>query len=590
MSSLPQDGGHQPSGSLREGKDAPAATNTAFENTPLLSLGRQSSRCTDLNTSIRSKNDPGPSESNGFYRVRQGHGADEDHDDLDEADSPLEPHARQSDHPRREQRLNAKPPRALSTKQRLWNTISKRLVFLQRDGENGRSPLEKDLVRRLDVFLLTFGCISQVIKYLDQTNISSAYVSGMKEDLQLNGNELNYFLTFFSISYCLMLIPSQVIITYVRPSYWLPGLEIGWGFVTALIAFAQNANQIYALRVLLGLFESSAWPGMMTLFMYWYTPLELAKRMGFYHSCQALGSMMSGALQVAVLESLEGKWGLRGWRWLFIINGLLTLLIGFTGFFLIPDYPNSPNPRSLSSPHSRYGGWLSNKHVEIAEDRLKRHGRTDSKKITWRAAKRTFRMWIAYFIPMLYIASVLAPYGYNYFNLFLKELKSENGRPRWSAEEVNSIPILGNGVNVVVVWIWAILSDLLQTRWTLLVAQGVIGLIPCIIMSVWTSCPDTTPVSAAYASYFMTYMSLGTAPLIMSWLSDILPQDSEARTLIVGYSIAGVYAILTWSQVLIWPASQAPYYHYAWQISIVLWILVIIMCWMLNIIDVRILL
>lgn len=63
-----------------------------------------------------------------------------------------------------------------------------------------------------------------------------------------------------------MLIPSQVIITYVRPSYWLPGLEIGWGFVTAFIAFTQNARQVYALRVLLGLFESSAWPGMMTLF------------------------------------------------------------------------------------------------------------------------------------------------------------------------------------------------------------------------------------------------------------------------------------------------------------------------------------
>ena len=58
-------------------------------------------------------------------------------------------------------------------------------------------------------------------------------------------------------------------------------------------------------------------------------------------------------------------------------------------------------------------------------------------------------MWIAYFIPMLYIASVLAPYGYNYFNLFLKELKREDGGPRWSVEEVNSIPIVGNGVNVV---------------------------------------------------------------------------------------------------------------------------------------------
>ena len=63
-----------------------------------------------------------------------------------------------------------------------------------------------------------------------------------------------------------MLIPSQVIITYIRPSLWLPGLEIGWGFVTAFIATTHNANQVYVLRVLLGLFESSAWPGMMTLF------------------------------------------------------------------------------------------------------------------------------------------------------------------------------------------------------------------------------------------------------------------------------------------------------------------------------------
>ncbi|KAL0469562.1 major facilitator superfamily domain-containing protein [Neurospora intermedia] len=589
------DRGHQPLDSIRDGMDAPAATNTTLENTPLL-FDRQSPGYTDLDNGVnttKNRNNPGPSDSNGC-RVRHGHGTGEEHGDLDEAYN-----ARQSN-PRQEQRLTTTSPQASSAKHRLWDTISKRLVFLQRD-ESERSPLEKDLVRRLDVFLLTFGCISQG-RYLDQTNISSAYVSGMKEDLQLNGNELNYFLTFFSISYCLMLIPSQVIITYVRPSYWLPGLEIGWGFVTALIAFAQNAHQVYALRVLLGLFESSAWPGMMTLFMYWYTPLELAKRMGFYHSCQALGSMMSGALQVAVLESLEGKWGLRGWRWLFIMNGLLTLLIGFTGFFLIPDYPRSPNPRCLkasppqtfsscsSTPSSLSFGWLTPAHIQAAEDRLKRHGRTDSKKITWRAAKRTFRLWISYFIPALYVASVLAPYGYNYFNLFLKELKDKDGRPRWSVEQVNAIPIAGNAVNVVFVWLWAILSDLLQTRWTLLVAQGVIGLIPCIIMSIWTSHPDTTPVSAAYASYFMTYMSLGTAPLIMSWLSDILPQDSEARTLIVGYSIAGVYAILTWSQVLIWPASQAPYYHYAWQVSIVLWILVIIMCWMLNIIDVRILL
>ncbi|TVY84692.1 Pantothenate transporter liz1 [Lachnellula suecica] len=142
-----------------------------------------------------------------------------------------------------------------------------------------RSPAEKSLVRRLDIFLMTFGCVSQVSqfcanrilglnskRYLDQQNISNAYVSGMKEDLNLQGNELNYFTTYFNVAYCIMLIPSQIILTYVRPSYWLPGLEVLWGLMTGLIATTHNAKQVYVLRVFLGLCESSAWPGMITLF------------------------------------------------------------------------------------------------------------------------------------------------------------------------------------------------------------------------------------------------------------------------------------------------------------------------------------
>lgn len=145
-----------------------------------------------------------------------------------------------------------------------WRDLKERVAFFRSHAE--RTPLERDLVRRLDIFLMTFGCISQVIKYLDQTNISAAYVSGMKEDLHLEGNELNYFTTYFSISYCIMLIPSQVIMTWVRPSLWLPSLEIGWGIITGLVALCKNAHQVYVIRVFLGIFESSAWPGMMTLF------------------------------------------------------------------------------------------------------------------------------------------------------------------------------------------------------------------------------------------------------------------------------------------------------------------------------------
>ncbi|KAI1855608.1 hypothetical protein JX266_000473 [Neoarthrinium moseri] len=449
------------------------------------------------------------------------------------------------------------------------------LAFAQR---HERSPDERDLVRRLDIFLMTFGCISQVIKYLDQQNISNAYVSGMKEDLGLNGNELNYFQTYFNVAYCIMLIPSQIILTYVRPSYWLPGLEICWGIVTGLIALTKNANQVYVLRVFLGLCESSAWPGMMTLFMHWYTPSELAKRMGFYHSCQAIGSMMSGALQVAITNTLHGSHGIAGWRWLFVVNAIMTVVVGMLGFVMLPDLPNRVNPRAF---------WFKKGHAQLAMERLERHGRAEPKKMTWAGAKRTFSNWVVYFVSVLYISTVLASWGYAYFNLFLKSLKNPDGTARWTTSEVNAIPIAGGAINVVFVWIWAILSDLLRTRWVLIVTQAVIGLVPCIALSVWTSHPDTTSLATAYASYFISFICLGTAPLIFAWLSDLLPQDPEARTLIVGVAIALYYGVSAWSQVLVWPAVQAPYYKYGWQSSIALWVLVILMTCLLRYIDVK---
>ncbi|XHG06199.1 hypothetical protein AWENTII_009401 [Aspergillus wentii] len=450
--------------------------------------------------------------------------------------------------------------------------------FYRRSSTDNRSQDEKALVRRLDLFLLTFGCLSQVIKYLDQQNINNAYVSGMKGDLHLDGNELNYFTTYFNVAYCIMLIPSQVILTFVRPSFWLPGLEILWGILTGLVAMASSAKQVYVLRVFLGLCESSAWPGMITLFMHWYTPTELAKRMGFYHSCQAVGQMMSGALQAAIIKTMDYHAGLAGWRWLFVINAIITVVWGFAGFFMIPDLPNKPNPRAF---------WFRKIHAELSMERLARNGRAEPKKMSWAAVQRTFSSWVVYFLAILYIATVLGTYGYVYFSLFLESLTNPDGAPRWSTPQVNAIPIGGSAINVVFVWIWALLSDYLHTRWTLIIIQAIIAIIPCIIMSIWTTHPITVPLSAAYASYFLAYIPLGTAPLIFAWLADLIPQDPEARSLIVGVAVAGYYAISAWSQVLAWPASQAPYYRYGWQSALALLVLVIIMTCVLRFIDVR---
>lgn len=303
--------------------------------------------------------------------------------------------------------------------------------------------------------------------------------------------------------------------------------------------------------------------------------------MGFYHSCQAVGQMMSGALQTAISGTLNGSGGLSGWRWLFVINAIITVVWGFAGFFMIPDTPSNPNPRAF---------WFSKAHAELSLERLARNGRAEPEKMSWAGVRRTFSGWVVYFIGILYIATVLGTYGYVYFSLFLKSLKNPDGTARWSVTQVNAIPIGGSAINVVFVWIWALLSDWLRTRWTLVVFQAIIGIIPCIIMSIWTSHPSAVPLSGAYASYFISYICLGTAPLIFAWLSDLIPQDPEARTLVVGVSVAGYYAISAWSQVLVWPASQAPYYRYGWQSALALLVLVVIMTSILRFIDVKYLL
>jgi hypothetical protein len=143
-------------------------------------------------------------------------------------------------------------------------------------------------------------------------------------------------------------------------------------------------------------------------------------------------------------------------------------MTGAAGIFMLPDYPNKRNSRAF---------WFSANDQQLAVNRLLRHKRAEAKPVTVASAKRTFSGWLVYFIAVLYAGIVLGTYGYNYFGLFLKSLKNDDGSKRWTTEQVNLIPIGGSAINMAFVWFWAIMSDLLQTRWTLIVAQGMLTLL-----------------------------------------------------------------------------------------------------------------
>lgn len=135
--------------------------------------------------------------------------------------------------------------------------------------------------------------------------------------------------------------------------------------------------------------------------------------------------------------------------------------------------------------------------------------------------RRTFTTAVPYIVAVLYCCTVLGNYGYTYFGLFLKSLKNADGSRTWTTAQVNAIPIGGSAIQVVFVWVWAIISDFFQVRWQLIIAQCAVALVPLITMSVWTRHPDSVSVAAPYASYFINFTVLGTAPVIFSWLADM---------------------------------------------------------------------
>jgi ACS family pantothenate transporter-like MFS transporter len=108
--------------------------------------------------------------------------------------------------------------------------------------------------------------------YLNQQYLANAYVSGMKEDLNFQGNQYNLLTTFFTCGYLIGQIPSQFLLTRVRPSYYIPTVELLWSIITFCFASVKNVKAVFALRFIIGMLESPFAVGVLTIMGSWYTP------------------------------------------------------------------------------------------------------------------------------------------------------------------------------------------------------------------------------------------------------------------------------------------------------------------------------
>lgn len=197
---------------------------------------------------------------------------------------------------------------------------------------------QKKIIRRVDRRLVTILGLLYMCSLMDRTNVGIAKIAGMSTDLNLVGERYNLIVLVFFIPYVLFQPLATVIIRKTGPRRFLTGITILWGVCMIGFGFVQRWDQMLGLRVILGVFEAGYFPGCVYLLSTWYTRYELQQRNAVFFIIGSMASALSGIAAYGIIQ-MGGLGHLSGWRWIFIMEGLITCLCGGLGSILIVDFP-----------------------------------------------------------------------------------------------------------------------------------------------------------------------------------------------------------------------------------------------------------
>ncbi|SPO07422.1 related to transporter protein [Cephalotrichum gorgonifer] len=402
---------------------------------------------------------------------------------------------------------------------------------------------ERKLLFKLDVSILIYACLCY------QTNISNAYASGLKEDFELNGNELNYLNVYYYTAYVIFQVPGMLLMSRPKLARWLlPSLELIWGILTFAQSRATNIKQFYAMRFLLGMTEAPVFAGTHFILGSWYSGPELFKRAGTWFICNPLGSMISGYLQAAAYTNLSGVGGLEGWRWLFIIDGIITIPVAFIGFAVFPGIPDSPRPF-----------YLKEKDIALAKQRLVKANIKRPGRLNLDVFKRTLKRWHIYIFVFCYICMIIAGYPSSYMNLWLKE-------EGYSVVQINKLPTVIYGINILVSWFGTTVAAIYPS-WIIYSLLTICTSFSSICMIVWK-----IPTALKFVAWYLFGVSGCASPILYSTVNTIVKNDSEERALIMGTMMSIGYSFNVWVPLLLFPTAGpdgAPRWRKGWPVALV---------------------
>ena len=214
--------------------------------------------------------------------------------------------------------------------------------------------LARTTIRKLNLRLVYFTSFLFFLAWLDRSNVGFAALR-MSEDLKFSATVYGLGAGLFFVSYALFEVPSNLILYRVGARFWLARIMITWGIISVGFAFVQGETSFYILRFLLGVAEAGFFPGVVYYFAQWFPSEHRAKAYAILVATPMVALIVMGPVSGWLLSATDGLWGIAGWKWMFIIEGVPSIIFGIITVFYLTD--RIEDATWLSGPEK---SWLRN--------------------------------------------------------------------------------------------------------------------------------------------------------------------------------------------------------------------------------------
>ncbi|KAJ9609686.1 hypothetical protein H2200_006014 [Cladophialophora chaetospira] len=364
-------------------------------------------------------------------------------------------------------------------------------------SEEERRRIDRQLLWKLDLHLIPWLCLLYLISFLDRTNIGNAKIAGLQKDLSMTDGQWNAALAIFFVSYSVFEPVSNVLLKKFKPSRYIPTIMFFWGIACVCCGLVHNFSGLAAARWWLGFFEAGLFPGCNFYLSCWYKRSEFGVRSAIFFSAAAIAGSFGGLLAWGISQ-MHGVAGRPGWAWIFILEGLATVVIGVLSIWMVHDFPDE-------------AGFLS------AEDRLRVYHRlkvdqqasAEREAFKWDYVTASLKDWKTYTSCLIFMGAGGGLYA---FSLFLPTILAELGYKATTAQLMSVPPYAAAALLTVAI---GFIADKTRQRGVCAILVSSLGVIGFAILI------SDAPVGAKYAATFLA--ACGIYPCIpnsLTWLAN----------------------------------------------------------------------